>query len=29
MAENIWRDLRPEPGEGREQNAFLLGLELP
>jgi CheY-like chemotaxis protein len=29
MAENIWRDLRPGPGEDREQNAFLLGLELP
>ncbi|MDB5047348.1 MAG: atoC [Fibrobacteres bacterium] len=29
MAENIWRELKPEPGDGREQNAFLLGLELP
>ncbi len=29
MAESIWRDLKPEAGHGRDQNAVLLGLELP
>jgi DNA-binding response OmpR family regulator len=29
MAESIWRDLKPEAGHGREQDAVLLGLELP
>ena len=29
MAESIWRDLKPEAGDGREQDAVLLGLELP
>jgi len=29
MAENIWRELKPKAGDGREQDVFLLGLELP
>jgi DNA-binding response OmpR family regulator len=29
MAESIWRDLKPEAGNCREQDAVLLGLELP
>jgi DNA-binding response OmpR family regulator len=29
MAESIWREIKPESGEARQYDAFLLGLELP